>query len=231
VKLHLKKNSPADTNGVINTVLNWAATITGWICKYKKKIYDYFTKRLLLFKNNKKLKRRFFRRSFMERRRRGFMDWVNQIKANVTAALSWAADKIASAAQAIGGFLVEKKAQLVAALTAWLGEPMIKKILDFVNCAGGLAAALKTAVAKVKGIAELVSGIVSGNPISIGKVIVNLICEWKQLFDAGAGFVAAFKTSNVLERYYNVGKSVGTIFSVIGDLASWRRRRLHHRRK
>jgi len=166
----------------------------------------------------------------LERRRRGFLDWIKQIKDNVAAALNWAVDKVTQAAQSIGGYLIEKKNQLVAALTAWLGEPMIKKIVEFAKCAGGQAAALKTAAEKVKGIVELITGIISGDLLSIGKIIVNLICDWKQLIDAGVGFVKAFQTGNVLERYYNVGKSVGLIFSVLGDLTSWRRRRLHHKR-
>jgi len=186
---------------------------------------------LLLFKHNKILKRKFFRRSFLERRRRGFWDWVNSIKENVSAAINWVATKVTDAVSSIGGYLVEKKNQVVAALSSWLSNPILKKLVDFVTCAAKNAAALKTAVARVKGIAELISGLITGNIISIGKVVVNLICNWKALFDAGAGFVTAFKTSDVLERYYNVGKSVGTIFGVLGDLTSWRRRhrKLHHK--
>jgi len=165
----------------------------------------------------------------MERRRIDFLVAIDQIKASVSTALNWAAEKVTAAAEAIGGFLNDKKTQLVAALTAWLGEPLIKKLVEFAKCAGGQAAALKTAAEKVKGIVELITGLISGDLLSIGKIIVNLICDWKQLFDAGAGLVKAFQTGNVLERYYNVGKSVGLIFSVLGDLTAWGRRRLHKR--
>jgi len=133
-------------------------------------------------------------------------------------------DKIISDAQVkLLEFVVNQVNSIKSAITSWFNNPIIAKVISFAMCASSAVGALVTAAKRIKGIIDLISGVASGNVLTITKVIINLICKWQQIATIVKTFQTAFSNSNVLVKYFNIGSAVGQIFALLGDLTGFRR--------
>jgi len=137
-----------------------------------------------------------------------YKDLLNKVE---QAALEWVVKKMAPVIKPI--------------IIRWLNNPIIAKIVAFAICASGAIGAIVTGVERIKGIIELIQGVVSGNFLTFAKVIVNLICNWQKIATIVTTFKAAFSEKNILAKYFQIGSAVGQILALLGDLTGWRRRR------
>jgi len=66
--------------------------------------------------------------------------------------------------------------------------------------------------------------------IDVPKMVVNLICSWKEIYEAGKAFATAWKSNDILVKYEKYGFFVGKMFSVLIDVIVGRKKAMKKRR-
>jgi len=176
--------------------------------------------------------KRYSRFAFIERRRTAFPTW-DEFKTFVSSKV----DFVDSELKAIGEKLVEIKNVVVAKIKSWFAaiqnSALYKFIEKYISCPA-FVLALGKAGKKIVDIAKFVSKAVStagaSLVVDIPKIVLGLICSWKEIYEAGKAFSTAWKSTDVLVKYEKYGFFAGKVLSILIDVIVGRRRKSHRRR-
>jgi len=145
-------------------------------------------------------------------------------------------DKIKAKAQGLLDKLKEHKNKFTEIVTGWVdsikNSALFKKIKEFSACGGVLA--IGSAAYKLVKVGELIAKAVSTAGASLAfdvpKMIIAIICKWKDIKAAGKSFLKAWNSTDVLEKYFQYGFFAGKMLSLLIDVLTAKKRR-NRRRK
>jgi len=156
------------------------------------------------------------------------------VKALVNEAKDWTADKWSKATDKISTIakkLVEIKDIVKNTIVAWWDaikkSALYKFIAKWSGCIqviSGVAGAVYQLVQLGIWISKTVASHGASLAVDVPMMLVGILCKWPELVEAGQKFVKAWKSDNVLDKFYNYSFFVGKMFSVLIDVVAGRKK-------
>jgi hypothetical protein len=102
-------------------------------------------------------------------------------------------------------------------IEAILNNELVKNILQIVECAKEAKEAMKAVYDVIKGIYDKVTTIVSGGFIGLGKVFVDLICNFDIFRQSVNALIKGVGEKDILKKYNNYGQFIGFLIKALGS--------------
>jgi len=225
-------NDAAGNASTINTVLDYVGKGIGIACKFKDVLKGMLGRKLFLY--NKKLFLAKMSRYYKKRKWSiggALKSAGNAVKGVATKAVSAVKDvagKVADAAKSafnaisggISGFISKIKdffVKLKENIQKFIGGDFIATVKKFVECAQSAIAEAKEIIAVVKGIYGKITTIMSGGFIGLGKVLIDLICNFDIFRKAVNNLIDGLKEKDPPRKFEKIGMFVGGILRGIGS--------------
>jgi len=153
-------------------------------------------------------------------------DWTKEKWAKAT-------DKIKTIAKK----LVEVKTVVMEHLTKWWEalkkSALFKFIVKWSGCIQvivGVAGAAYQLVQLGMWIGKTIASHGTTLAVDVPMLLVNILCKWPELLEAAKSFKEAWKTKDVLKKFYSYSFFVGKMLSVIIDLVVGRKKHMKNRK-
>jgi len=205
-----KEEKPAskDDASTLTKALDILSKVIDFVCKFKDKIKALFARKLK--RMNKKV--------FLQRYKSGkgiFDDIVDGIS-NIGSMLSKTWDEVKNFGSKIVTDITAFYQKIKQTITDILNNEFIEAIKKIVDCVK-LAKKEALAIYKViQGIAEKFSTIAAGGFVGLGKVMVDLICNFDKFRKAVNLIVEGISESDIPTKYFKYGHGLGTLVNAIG---------------
>ena len=209
-------DSPAgQSKSTWTTILDGLEKIINIVCKFKDQI-----KKMLVGRIRRQVKRYQYKMLLQKsmNRYKKAVGWFDSIKNGVAGVANAAWNAVKGTAE---NFVKNARVFIDAVrqkVTAFLNSDFVAKIKLFYECVQNAKSAAKNVIDAIKRLFELVkkiSLIVGGDMVTLGKLIVDLICNFSLFRKAFTYLADSFSTNETVKKYSLIGKFIGTFLNAV----------------
>jgi len=203
-----EKPQSKDDASTFTKALDILEKVIKFVCKFKEKIKSLFSRKLK--RMNKKV--------FLQRYKSGknFFDDIADGISNIGNMITQTWEQVKDFGSKVVSDITAFYTKIKATIAAVLDNEFVKAVMKIVDCVK-LAKKEALAIYKViQGIGEKFTMIAAGGFVGLGKVFVDLICNFDKFRKAVGSIVDGINEADVPTKYYKYGFGLGTLVNALG---------------
>jgi hypothetical protein len=200
-----------------NVILDGLEKVIEMVCKFKSQIVKLFVARI------RRLVRRYKYKILLQRSLTSFREatqWfggIGDLIKKATGSVGNFADMAFNSVKELAKGFVKKAMVFVDAIkdkvNSFLSPTLIEKIKKFKQCIEQARSAAMKVIESVKKLFKLIKKIiqiVGGDMVTLGRLIIDLICNFSLFRRAFTYLIQSFNTDDTLRKFNLIGKFLGT---------------------